>query len=159
MKRDGLLLSRKSDETIRGRIPAKLYRNNPQFKAKEELEENLYKREILLYRKVSYNIKKLLDYLDPLLDLLESQLDDPEKAKETYDEFLSFIPSPLFYYFNKRRSAALMDVHSEYSLKLKDLSLEKLSPEDTFVGFDIFLPLGALFELKKKELKSKDKID
>ena len=49
-----------------------------------------------------------------------------------------------------------MDLHSEYSLKLKDLSLEELSPEDTFVGFDIFLPLGALFELKKQELKSKD---
>lgn len=155
MERDGLLISRKPEKTIKGRIPPKLYRNNPKFKAKEELEENLFKKEINLYRKVSYNIKKLLNYLDPLLDLLESQLDNPEKAKEIYDEYLSFIPSPLFYYFDKGRSEALLDIHSEYSLKLEELSLKEISPEDAFVGFDIFLPLAALFELKKRELKSK----
>ena len=124
MEREGLLLSRKSEIAIKGRIPSKFYRNNPKFKIKEELEENLYKREIKLYRKVSYNIKKLLNYLDPLLDLLESQLDNPEKLKEIYDEYLSFIPSPLFYYFDKSRSEALLDLHSEYSLKLEELSLK-----------------------------------
>ena len=151
MEQDGLLLCRKPKEVIKGRIPPKIYRINPKFKKEEEEEENFYKRVITHYRKAGYNISKLLSYLDPLLNLLESELDDTEKAKEIYDEYLSFIPAPVVFYLDKKRAEALMDIHAEYILKLQKLAMEEdLNTEEAFVYFDISLPLAALFELKKK---------
>jgi DNA-binding transcriptional ArsR family regulator len=151
MENDGLLLCRTPKSVIKGRIPPKIYRINPKFKKEEEEEENFYKRVINHYRKAGYNVSKLLSYLDPLLNLLESQLDDPEKAKEIYDEYLSFIPAPVVFYLDKKRAKALMDIHAEYILKLQNLVMgEDLNTEEAFVYFDISLPLAALFELKKK---------
>ena len=121
----------------------------------KEKEKNFYKRVLNHYRKTSYNIKKLLDYLDPLLDLLESDLSNNEKTKKIYDEYLSFIPAPIVFYFDKKRSETLLDLQAEYALKLQNLSLEEeLNTEEALVYFDISLPLAALFELKKK-IKSK----
>ncbi|MFX1587053.1 MAG: hypothetical protein ACFFC1_02765, partial [Promethearchaeota archaeon] len=151
MEQDGLLLCRKPKSVIKGRIPPKIYRTNPKFKKEEEEEENFYKRVITHYRKAGYNISKLLSYLNPLLNLLESELDDTEKAKEIYDEYLSFIPAPVVFYLDKKRAEALMDIHAEYILKLQKLAMEEdLNTEEAFVYFDISLPLAALFELKKK---------
>ncbi len=151
MEKDGLLLHRTPKNVIKGRIPAKIYRINPKFQKKTEEEENFYKKVIQHYRKLSYNISKLLSYLNPLLDLLESELDDPERVKEIYDEYLSFIPSPVIFYLDKKRAEALMDIHAEYVLKLQKLAMEQdLNTEEAFVYFDISLPLAALFELKKK---------
>jgi len=151
MEKDGLLLCRTAKNVIKGRIPPKIYRINPKFKKEEEEEENFYKRIIKHYRKVGYNVSKLLSYLDPLLNLLESELDDPESAKTTYDEYLSFIPAPVVFYLDKKRAEALMDIHAEYILKLQNLAMgEDLNTEEAFVYFDISLPLAALFELKKK---------
>jgi DNA-binding transcriptional ArsR family regulator len=155
MEKDELLLSRIAEAVVKGRIPPKIYRINPKFKVKEEKEENFYKRIINHYRKTSYNIKKLLDYLDPLLNLLESELSNTKITKNIYDEYLSFLPTPIVFYFDKKRSEALMDLHAEHVLKLQNLSLEEeLNTEEALVYFDISLPLAALFELKKK-LKSK----
>ena len=157
MEQDGLLLCRKPKSVIKGRIPPKIYRINLKFKKEEEEEENFYKRVINNYRKAGYNVSKLLSYLDPLLNLLESELDDPERSKEIYDEFLSFIPAPIVLYLDKKRAEALMDLHAEYILKLQKLAMEEdLNTEESFVYFDISLPLAALFELKKK-LKLKKK--
>jgi predicted transcriptional regulator len=163
MEKDGLLISRTATEYIKGRIPPKLYQINPIFKQKsEELEEisvsegpkkllQFYKREIVNYRKVSYNIKMLLEYLDPLLDLLEKQLGDVKTAKSIYDEYLSYIDTPMFLYFDKKRAKKLIDLRSEYVLNLHKLAMEEeLNTEEAFVYFDISLPLGALFELKRK---------
>ncbi|MHA2287802.1 MAG: hypothetical protein ACXABG_03340 [Promethearchaeota archaeon] len=151
MEQDGLLLCRSPESVIKGRIPAKIYRINPKFKKEEEEEENFYKRVIKHYRKAGYNVSKLLSYLDPLLILLESELDDPERAKEIYDEYLSFIPAPIVFYLDKKRAEALMDLHAEYILKLQKLAVEEdLNTEEAFVYFDISLPLAALFELKKQ---------
>jgi len=151
MEQDELLISRTAERAIRGRIPPKIYRINPKFKVKEEKEKNFYKRVLNHYRKTSYNIKKLLDYLDPLLNLLESEISNTEITKKIYDEYLSFIPTPIVFYFDKKRSEALMDLQAEYVLKLQNLSLEKeLNTEEALVYFDISLPLAALFELKKK---------
>jgi hypothetical protein len=151
MQKDGLLLYRRPKNVIKGRIPPKIYRINPKFKKAEEKEDNFYKKVIDHYRKTSYNISKLLRYLDPLLNLLESKLDDPKIVKEIFDEYLSFIPSPIVLYLDKSRAEALMDLHAEYILKLQNLAMkEDLNTEDAFVYFDISLPLAALFELKKK---------
>ncbi|MFX1590723.1 MAG: hypothetical protein ACFFC1_21530, partial [Promethearchaeota archaeon] len=160
-------LSRTGKEVVKGRIPPKIYRINPKFKEQLlELEEmsvskdpqilrQFYKIEILNYRKMSYNIKRLLDYLDPLLSLLESQLGDISKAKSTYDEYLSYLDEPVLLYFDKKRSGKLIDLRTEYVLKLHKLAMEEdLNTEEAFVYFDISLPLAALFELKKK-LKQK----
>ena len=156
MEQDGLLISRTPEEVVKGRIPPKIYRINPKFKVKEEKEENFYKKVLNHYRKTSYNIKKLLDYLDPLLNLLESEIDNSEKTKKIYDEYLSFIPTPIVFYFDKKRSEALMDLQAEHVLKLQNLSLEEeLNTEEALVYFDISLPLAALFELKKEEKKKK----
>ncbi|MFX0019352.1 MAG: winged helix-turn-helix domain-containing protein [Promethearchaeota archaeon] len=167
MEKDGLLISRIAKEVVKGRIPPKIYQINPKFKVQLlELDEislsrdpqklqQFYKWEIINYRKMSYNIKKLLDYLDPLLNTLESQLGDIEKAKSTYDEYLSYIDEPVFLYFDKKRSSKLIDLRTEYVLKLHKLAMEEdLNTEEAFVYFDISLPLAALFELKKK-LKQK----
>ena len=151
MGEDGLLLCRTPKSVIKGRIPPKIYRINPKFKKEEEEEENFYKRVVKHYRKAGYNVSKLLSYLDPLLNLLEGELDNPESAKEIYDEYLSFIPAPVVFYLDKKRAKALMDIHAEYILKLQKLAMEEdLNTEEAFVYFDISLPLAALFELKKK---------
>ena len=163
MEKDELLISRIAEVVVKGRIPPKIYRINPKFKEKElELDkkslsgepqkvQQFYKREIINYRKMSYNIKKLLDYLDPLLDLLEGQLGDIKKAKSTYDEYLSYIDEPVFLYFDKKRSRKLIDLRTEYVLKLHKLAMEEeLNSEEAFIYFDISLPIAALFELKRK---------
>lgn len=167
MEEDGILISKTAEKTMKGRIPPKIYKINPIFKEESlELDEislsedsqqlqQFYKKEITNYRKLSYNIKKLLDYLDPLLDLLENQLDNISRAKSTYDEYLSYIDEPVFLYFDKKRSKKLIDLRTEYVLKLHKLAMEEdLNTEEAFVYFDISLPLAALFELKKK-IKSK----
>ena len=144
-------LSRTTKNVIKGRITPKIFRINPKFKKEEEEEENFYKRVVTHYRKTGNNIIKLLSYLDPLLNLLESELDDPESVKAIYDEYLSFIPAPVVFYLDKKRAEALMDIHAEYILKLQNLAMgEDLNTEEAFVYFDISLPLAALFELKKK---------
>jgi len=151
MENDRLLLCRTPKNVIKGRIPPKIYRINPKFRKEEEEEENFYKKVVTHYRKTSYNVSKLLSYLDPLLNLLESKLDNSEKAKEIYDEYLSFIPAPVVFYLDKKRAEALMDIHTEYIFKLQRLAMEEdLNTEEAFVYFDISLPLAALFELKKK---------
>lgn len=163
MEGDGLLISRTPEEGVKGRIPPKIYSINLKFKKEilaldeESFSEDpkqlqqFYKREINYYRKINYNIKKLLDYLDPFLDLLESQLGDIKKAKSTYDEYLSYIDEPVFLYFDKKRSKKLIDLRTEYVLKLHKLAIEEdLNTKEAFVYFDISLPLAALFELKKK---------
>jgi len=169
MEKDRLLISRIAKEVVKGRIPPKIYQINPKFKEQLlELDEmsisedpqklkQFYKREVINYRKMTYNIKKLLDYLDPLLDILESQLGDIEKAKNTYDEYLSYIDEPVLLYFDKKRSRKLIDLRTEYVLKLHKIAMEEdLNTEEAFVYFDISLPLAALFELKKI-LKQKKK--
>ena len=43
-----------------------------------------------------------------------------------------------------------MDLHSDYIFKLHKLAMEEeLDSENAFVYFDMSLPIGALFELKR----------
>jgi len=169
MEKDGLLTSRTAAEYVQGRIPPKLYRINPKFKEEmaaldeislsEDPSKRLqfYKREVINYRKISYNVKMLLEYFDPLLDLLNSQLGDIEKIKRTYDEYLSYLDEPVFLYFDKKRARKLINLRTEYVLKLHKLAMEEdLNTEEAFVYFDVSLPLASIFELKK-QLKQKEK--
>ncbi|MFW9941094.1 MAG: hypothetical protein ACFFFT_08630 [Candidatus Thorarchaeota archaeon] len=163
MEKDDLLISTITSPTIKGRIPSKIYRINPRFKETEsELErtnlsddpeklKQFYKKEINNYRKLSYNITQMFDYLDPLLDLLEKHLGDINEAKKIYDEYLSFVDEPIFLYFDKTRAQKLIDLRTEYVLKLHKLAMEEeLNPDEALVYFDISLPLASLFELKRK---------
>jgi predicted transcriptional regulator len=163
MEKDSLLISTITSPTIKGRIPSKIYRINPKFKeTKPELEradlsddpeklKQFYKREINNYRKLSYNITQLLDYLDPLLDLLENHLGDINEARKIYDEYLSFVDEPIFLYFDKTRAQKLIDLRTEYVLKLHKLAMEEeLNSKEALVYFDISLPLASLYELKRK---------
>jgi predicted transcriptional regulator len=163
MEKDGLLISTITSPTIKGRIPSKIYRINPRFKEIEsELEltnfsddpaklKQFYKKEINNYRKLSYNITQMFDYLDPLLDLLENNLGDINEAKEIYDKYLSFVDEPIFLYFDKKRAQKLIDLRTEYIFKLHKLAMEEeLNSDEALVYFDISLPLAALFELKRK---------
>jgi predicted transcriptional regulator len=163
MEKDDLLISTITSPTIKGRIPSKIYRINPRFKETEsELErtnlsddpeklKQFYKKEINNYRKLSYNITQMFDYLDPLLDLLENRLGDMEEAKKIYDKYLSFIDEPIFLYFDKSRAQKLIELRTEYALKLYKLAMEEeLNPDEALVYFDISLPIASLFELKRK---------
>lgn len=163
MEKDDLLISRIGESTVEGRIPPKFYSINPKFKKKEleadksdiskdpEKLTQFFKREINNYRNLSYNITQLLDYLDPLLDLLQAQLGDIKKAKSTYDKYLSYIDEPIFLYFDKKRAQKLMDLRTEYVFKLHKLAMEEeLDTEEAFVYFDMSLPLAGLFELRRK---------
>lgn len=163
MEKDDLLISTITSPTIKGRIPSKIYRINPRFKeTKSELEpinlsddpeklKQFYKKEINNYRKLSYNITQMFDYLNPLLDLLEKHLGDINEAKKIYDEYLSFVDEPIFLYFDKTRAQKLIDLRTEYVLKLHKLAMEEeLNPDEALVYFDISLPLASLFELKRK---------
>ncbi|MFW9773084.1 MAG: MarR family transcriptional regulator [Candidatus Thorarchaeota archaeon] len=163
MEKDGLLVSRAGETDIKGRIPPKIFQINPKFKEQDlEFDEidlsgdpqklkQFFKREIKNYRYIGYNITQLLDYLDPLLDLLQNQLGDLKKAKNTYDEYLSYIDEPVFLYFDKKRAQKFMDLRSEYVLKLHRLAMEEeLNTKEAFVYFDMSLPLAALFELRRK---------
>ncbi|MFW9866816.1 MAG: ArsR family transcriptional regulator [Candidatus Thorarchaeota archaeon] len=163
MEQDGLLISRIGEQPVKGRIPPKFYKIKPKFKEKNtylhetdllddpEKLHQFYKQEISNYRKLSYNITQLLDYLDPLLDLLQVQLGDITKAKNTYDEYLSYIDEPVFLYFDKKRAQKLIDLRTEYVFKLHKLAMEEeLNTEEAFVYFDMSLPLADLFELKRR---------
>lgn len=166
MENDGLVISKTEEHPIKGRISPKVYQINPKFKKDEEKikkvdslekEDNLrafYRREINVYRKLDYNISQLLEYLDPLLDLLEKQIDNIDNAKKIYDTYLSYIDEPTFLYLDKKRAQKFMDLHSDYIFKLHKLAMEEeLDSENAFVYFDMSLPLGALFELKRKMKK------
>ena len=163
MESDGLVMSNTEEHPIKGRISPKVYQINPKFKKKKEkvkkvdsLEkiDNLrafYRREINVYRKIDYNISQLLEYLNPLLDLLETHLGDIENTKKIYDKYLSYIDEPIFLYLDKKRAQKFMDLHSDYIFKLHKLAMEEeLDSENAFVYFDMSLPIGALFELKRK---------
>ena len=163
MEKDGLVISKTKEHPIKGRISPKVYQIHPKFKEDEDrakketfLEKmnnlrEFYRKEINVYRKFDYNIIQLLEYLDPLLDLLEEHLEDIDSAKKIYDKYLSYVDEPIFLYLDKKRAQKFMDLHSEFIFKLHKLAMEEeLDSENAFVYFDISLPLGALFELKRK---------
>ena len=171
MKKDGLLLSRREirKEGEGEKIPPKYYRLNekyrekPDVKAKEfELPKDpqklreFYISEIKNYRNAIYNVHKLLDLLNPLLNVFEIQLDDIGKAKRIYDSYLSGTNEPWFniMYFDDERYEKFLDIRIEYLLKLEKLAREQeLNANNAFVYLDASLPLKSIFELKKKEYK------
>jgi DNA-binding transcriptional ArsR family regulator len=175
MKKDGLILSRRGIKK-KGegeKIPPKYYRINEKYLMKAEeipFEQEIptdpqelrkfYISEIKNYRNSIYNIHKLLDLLNPLLNIFEDQLDDIAKAKRIYDTYLSGKNEPWFnlMYFDHERYEKFLDLRLEYMLKLEKLAREqKLNTDNAFVYLDASLPLKALFELKKDNLSKRRK--
>ncbi|MFX1590223.1 MAG: winged helix-turn-helix domain-containing protein [Promethearchaeota archaeon] len=174
MKKDGLIISRRGEkkEGEGEKIPPKYYRINEELREKferdiSELEiptdpqklREFFISEINNYRNAIYNIHKLLDFMDPLLNIFEDQLDDINKAKSIYNTYLSGKNEPWFnlLYFDHERYEKFLDIRLEYLLKLEKLAREQeVNPKNAFVYLDASLPLKAIIELKKNRLlKSK----
>ena len=174
MEKDGMIISRRgvTKEGEGEKIPPKYYRINDEFRVKfegeiSELEipadpkklREYFISEITNYRNAIYNIHKLLDFMNPLLNIFEDQLDDINKAKSIYNTYLSGKNEPWFnlLYFDHECYEKFLDIRLEYLLKLEKLAREQeLNPKNAFVYLDASLPLKAIFELKKnKFLKSK----
>ncbi len=171
MEEDGLVLSRKEKLLKEGKIPAKFYRINPEVKEevpdfKDILSSNdpqkllkFYEREIANYQKAIYNGKKLLDYLNPLLNDLKDNLDDIEKAKHIYAKYWLTKTRPWFnlIYLDEECYEKFFDIRLEYMLKLEKLAREhELDTNSAFIYFDFSLPLKAIFELKEKALQKNE---
>lgn len=174
MEEDGLILSRRGIKK-KGegeKIPPKYYRINEELREKfegeiSELEiptdpqklREFFISEISNYRNAIYNIHKLLDFMDPLLNIFEDQLEDINKAKNIYNTYLSGKNEPWFnlLYFDHERYEKFLDIRLEYLLKLEKLAREQeVNPKNAFVYLDASLPLKAIIELKKNRLlKSK----
>lgn len=169
MEKDGLILSRRGikKEGEGEKIPPKFYRINEEYKEKikSEIKElkiptdpqelrKFYISEIKNYRNAIYNIHKLLDLLNPLLNVFEDQLEDINKAKNIYKTYLSGKNEPWFnlMYFDHERYEKFLDIRLEYLLKLEKLAREQeLNANNAFVYLDASLPLKAIFELKKNK--------
>jgi DNA-binding transcriptional ArsR family regulator len=171
MKKDGLVLSRRGEkkEGEGEKIPPKYYRINEKYhkttesKAKElepptdpQRLREFYISEIRNYRNSIYNIHKLLDLLNPLLNAFENQLDDIGKAKRIHDLYLSGTNEPWFniMYFDDEKYEKFLDIRLEYLLRLEKLAREQeLNTNNAFVYLDASLPLKSIFELKKRTRK------
>ena len=169
MEKDGLILSRRGikKEGEGEKIPPKYYRINEEYKEKIESEikvlkiptdpqelRKFYISEIKNYRNAIYNIHKLLDLLNPLLNVFEDQLEDINKAKNIYKTYLSGKNEPWFnlMYFDNESFDKFLDIRLEYLLKLEKLAREQeLNTNNAFVYLDASLPLKAIFELKKNK--------
>ena len=171
MEEDGLVLSRKEKLIKEGKIPAKIYRINPEIK--EEVPDfenilsssdpqkllNFYEHEITTYQKAIYNGKKLLDYLKPLLNHLKENLDDIENAKNIYSKYWLNISRPWFnlIYLDEECYEEFFDIRLEYMLKLEKLAREHRSDTSrAFIYFDFSPPLKAIFELNRNEVQKNE---
>ncbi|MFX0083535.1 MAG: winged helix-turn-helix domain-containing protein [Candidatus Hodarchaeota archaeon] len=170
MESDGLLVSRRGKLKVgeRERIPPKYYRISEKYRKEDETERNFMEipsdpqelhdfllSEIQNYQSAIYNVIRLVNYLSSSLNYLDDHLEDIEKAKDIYQEFLSGINEPEFnfVFLDKKRFRKFYDLRLEYIIKLKKLSMEQeLDAESAFVYFDSFLPLKALLRLYKKEI-------
>jgi len=169
MESDGLLESKRGKKKVgeRERIPPKYYRISDRFQKEEEIQKEFMKipsdphelhdfllSEIQTYKSAIYNVIRLVNYLSSSLNHLDDHLEDIEKAKEIYKEFLSGINEPEFnfVFLDKKRFKQFYDLRLEYILKLKKLIMEqKLDADSAFVYFDSLIPLIALLKLYKKE--------
>ena len=175
MKKDGLIISRRgvTKEGEGEKIPPKYYSINKQFREKFEDEvsdleiprdpqklREFFISEIKNFRNAIYNIHKILDFMNPLLNIFEDQLDDINRAKNIYNKYLSGKNEPWFnlLYFDHERYERFLDIRLEYLLKLEKLAREqKLNTKSAFVYLDASLPLKAIIELKKNKLLESNK--
>ena len=174
MEEDKLLLSRrgKIGERDGEKIPPKFYHINKKSRHRLNLEieqigipksyeelRKFYESQIRNYRNYIYNQQKLLDLLNPLLNIFEGQLEDINNAKHIYNTYLSGKNEPWFnvMYFDEEHFEQFLDLRLEYMLKLEKLAREQeLNTNNAYVYLDASLPLKAIFELKKDmSLKSK----
>jgi len=169
MESDGLLISKRGKKKVgeRERIPPKYYRISEKYRKEEEIQKKVLEipsdplelrdfllSEIRYYKSAVYNVIRLVNYLGSSLNHLDDNLEDIEKAKEIYTEFLSGINEPEFnfVFLDKKRFRKFYDLRLEYILKLKKLVMEQeLDANSAFVYFDSFLPLISLLKLYKKE--------
>ncbi|MFX0044005.1 MAG: winged helix-turn-helix domain-containing protein [Candidatus Hodarchaeota archaeon] len=174
MEQDGLVKSRrgKTKKDEGEKIPPKFYKINEDYTKRTEQKfddleystdpselRKFYMLKIKNIKNAIYNYHKLLDFLTPLLNIFENQLENIDRANQIYELYFSGKNEPFFniLYFDKEHFKEFLDIRLEYLLKLEKLAREqKLNTDNVFVYMDASISLQAIFELKKEMyLKSK----
>jgi DNA-binding Lrp family transcriptional regulator len=142
------------EKEIEGRITPKYYRIRDEFYRKlqpigaDQIQENksqFYRDLIEILRNGVEISRDSLDMINPLLDYLSSQADDPEKAKKAFDshifnsEFMLTIS-----WLSEAQYQQLIQYLSEFSQKTEELLSEVPSEEKR-----PYLFIGSLFNIGK----------
>ncbi len=175
MEEDGIIISRKADKHQKGKIPPKLYQLNrkllqvleyspinPKPPADPKKKVEFYKREINIIRVTIHSFKMLLDLLNPLLNSFDLSLDDLPNAQKIYDKYFSseakLAPSFGYTYFSEKYYEHYQKIQLDFLKKNMELLAEQNNDpevkEREYVAFTAFLPLKALYNFKKKKLRS-----
>lgn len=180
MEEDGIIVSRISDKVQKGKIPPKFYSINRKLypmvkyitldllekipKPKKPIELiRFYEGEIQMYRSTIYIYKKLLDFLNPLLDNFEGQLGNIGRAKKIYKDYLTGKLEPWFMqiYISEKYHERFVDLYIDFVKKgtklIKEQNEDPEVKERAFIYFNAFLALKELFEISRKEKKKKVK--
>ena len=160
MESDGLLTSRRGEIKVgeRERIPPKYYSINEKYRKEEETKREFMEipsdrselhdfllSEIRNYRSAVFNVVRLVNYLSSSLNYLDYNLEDSEKAKQIYKEFLSGINEPEFNF-------VFLDVVMPGIASIDVLKeIKKISPETKVVMItDTLMDKALLDELIQK---------
>ena len=179
MEEDGIIVSRISSEAQKGKIPPKLYSinrklfplvkyitmdlleiSNKEEKSKTPIELiRLYEKQIKIYRSAIYQITKLMNFLNPLLNKFEEELDNIGKASKTHKKYFTGKLDPWFMqvYVSDKYHEKFSDLYFDFVKKgtklLKEQNDDPEVKERAFVYFNAFMPLKAYFEIYQKMKK------
>jgi predicted transcriptional regulator len=131
MEHDGFVISREKETPITGRIPPKCYRINPDaFRGQctsrmmppEDPAKRLeyIKAEIHMYQYYTYEIQKMLDYMNKVMSNLSSECTTIEKADEIFKTYLSGKLEPFvgFSFHNEKEFKDLMELINECTTRM-----------------------------------------
>ncbi|MCD1295030.1 hypothetical protein CUJ83_08475 [Methanocella sp. CWC-04] len=148
------------DQEIAGRITPKYYRISEEFKKKVTAVEANYAAGTEGQMKFYHDLIELLrtgvdiskenfDMIHDMTDYLESQMDDPEKARQVFD---SYVFGQDFYmeicYLNEAQYRQFLEFLSE--LRQKAASLREVSPDEKkpYVFIGSLVNYGKMLELQ-----------
>ena len=120
-----------------------------------------YEKEIRLYRSAIYQYTKLMDFLNPLLNYFEEELDNVGRASKTHKKYFTGKLEPWFMqvYISEKYQEKFFDLYLDFVKKgtklLKEQNEDPEVRERTFVYFNAMMPLKAYFEIYQKMKKIK----
>jgi predicted transcriptional regulator len=174
MEKDGLVISRKDNRYLKGKIPPKIYQinkklsqiieNSPVNVAPPKNPKKLiefYKREINTYRSFNEHFKYLLNLLIPLLDHFEEQLNDIPRAKQVYEKFFSYdsklTPDFFLVYLSEKYYNEFKEIHLDFVEKVSKLLTTQNKDLDVkgrfYACIAAILPIKTLYNIIEKKLK------